>query len=132
MENTLDGLASSGTGSFLVRGVLKTKTASGAKFLVKPATVMFGKLEAGSCGYYALTSGGKFVGATVSLAAGAPDWMKGVSVVDGEIVLDVKSRGTTIIVKQPIVVDKVNRPFLRGRVSSRAALAAAVDSRPPR
>ena len=46
-----------------------------------------------------LTSGGKFAGATVSLAAGAPDWVKGVSVVDGDIVLDVKPRGTMIIVR---------------------------------
>jgi len=50
-------------------------------------------------GSYALTSGGKFTNATVSLASGAPNWVKGVSVVDGEIVLDVKSRGFTLIVK---------------------------------
>ena len=50
-------------------------------------------------GNHTLTSGGKFAGATVSLAAGAPKWVKGVSVVDGEIVLNVKSTGMVIIVK---------------------------------
>ena len=50
-------------------------------------------------GNHTLTSGGKFAGATVSLAAGAPTWVKGVSVVDGEIVLNVKSTGMVIIVK---------------------------------
>ena len=46
-----------------------------------------------------LTSGGKFADATVSLADGVPGWAKGVSVVDGEIVLDVKPAGTRIIVR---------------------------------
>ena len=46
-----------------------------------------------------LTAGGKFADANVSLAAGAPTWVKGVSVVDGEIVLNVKSTGMVIIVK---------------------------------
>ena len=50
-------------------------------------------------GSYVLTSGGQFAGATVTLASGAPNWVKGVSVVDGEIVLDVKSRGFMLIVK---------------------------------
>ena len=50
-------------------------------------------------GSYALTSGGKFTNANISLASGAPDWVKGVSVADGEIVLDVKSRGFKLIVK---------------------------------
>ena len=50
-------------------------------------------------GSYVLTSGGKFANATVTLASGAPNWVKGVSVADGEIVLDVKSRGFTLIVK---------------------------------
>ena len=50
-------------------------------------------------GNHTLTSGGKFDGATVSLAAGAPKWVKGVSVVDGDIVLNVKSTGMVIIVK---------------------------------
>ena len=47
-----------------------------------------------------LTAGGKFAGATVSLADGAPKWVKGVSVnADGEIVLDVKPYGAMILVK---------------------------------
>ena len=50
-------------------------------------------------GRYALTSGGVFTGANVTLAPGYPDWVKGVSIVDDEIVLDVKSRGTFIIVR---------------------------------
>ena len=50
-------------------------------------------------GSHVLTSGGKFVGANVSPAAGAPDWAGPVSVVDGEIVLYVKPCGTMILVK---------------------------------
>ena len=46
-----------------------------------------------------LTSGGKFADVNVSLAEGHPDWVKGVSVVDGEIVLDVKPSGMIIIVR---------------------------------
>ena len=46
-----------------------------------------------------LTPGGKFTGVTVTLAPGAPDWVKGIDVVDGEIVLDVKPIGTKIIVR---------------------------------
>ena len=47
-----------------------------------------------------LTSGGKFTGATVSLAAGAPEWVSSVSVnEDGNIVLDVKLTGFRLIVK---------------------------------
>ena len=53
----------------------------------------------GRGGVHALTSGGKFAGATVSLAAGAPKWVKGVSVVNGDIVLDVKSAGIVVIIK---------------------------------
>ena len=53
----------------------------------------------GRGGVRTLTSGGKFADATVSLAAGAPTWVKGVSVVDGDIVLNVKSTGMVIIVK---------------------------------
>ena len=47
-----------------------------------------------------LTAGGAFTGANVSLAAGSPDWAKGVSVnSDGNIVLDVKPRGLVVIFK---------------------------------
>ena len=38
-------------------------------------------------------------GANVTLAEGAPNWAKGVSVVDGDIVLDVKSTGLVIILR---------------------------------
>ena len=50
-------------------------------------------------GAHVLTSGGQFADATVSLAVGSPDWVKGVSVVDGEIVIDVKAIGTMVIVR---------------------------------
>ena len=51
-------------------------------------------------GRHVLTSGGKFAGATVSLAAGAPNWAGIVSVnADGNIVLDVKPTGFRLIVK---------------------------------
>ena len=50
-------------------------------------------------GAHVLTSGGVFTGANVELAEDSPDWAKGVSVVDGEIVLDVKAIGTMIIVR---------------------------------
>ena len=46
-----------------------------------------------------LTSGGKFEGVTVTLAPGAPNWVKGIAVEDGEIVLDVKPIGTKITVR---------------------------------
>ena len=46
-----------------------------------------------------LTSGGKFAHVNVTLDEGAPNWVKGVSVVDGEIVLDVMPGGTFVIVK---------------------------------
>ena len=51
-------------------------------------------------GDHTLTSGGKFAGANVSLAAGAPDWVKGVSVnSSGDIVLTVKRKGFVVFVK---------------------------------
>lgn len=51
-------------------------------------------------GRHILTSGGNFTGATVSLAAGAPNWAGIVSVnADGNIVLDVKPTGFMLIVK---------------------------------
>ena len=49
-------------------------------------------------GQYTLTSGGAFTGANVSLVD-KPNWVKGVSVVNGDIVLYAKPRGTIIIVK---------------------------------
>ena len=53
----------------------------------------------GSNGKYTLTAGQKFAGKTVELAEGSPDWAKGVNVVDGEIVLNMKPSGTIIIVR---------------------------------
>ena len=54
----------------------------------------------GRRGPHALTSGSKFADATVSLAEGYPDWVKGVSVNnDGNIVLDVKPAGLMVIIK---------------------------------
>ena len=53
----------------------------------------------GRGGVNALTSGGKFAGVNVTLAEGYPDWVKGVSVVDGDIVLDVKPSGLTVFIK---------------------------------
>jgi len=44
-----------------------------------------------------LTSGGKFTDATVSLADGTPKWVKDISVVDGDIVIDVKPVGLMVI-----------------------------------
>ena len=56
--------------------------------------------KCGRGGAWELTSGGKFADATVSLAEGYPDWVKGISVnADGNIVIDVKSKGTYIYVK---------------------------------
>jgi hypothetical protein len=46
-----------------------------------------------------LTSGGKFATAHVTLAPGAPDWAKGVSVVNGEIVLETKPSGMLLLVR---------------------------------
>ena len=47
-----------------------------------------------------LTAGGTFTGANVSLAAGAPSWVRGVSVnADGNIVLAVKPKGLMVFVK---------------------------------
>ena len=76
-------------------------------------TVTFGEGEAtnvvvkistdgkrGRGGVYALTSGGKFSGVNVTLAADAPDWAKGVSVNnDGNIVIDVKTIGLAVFIK---------------------------------
>ena len=53
-----------------------------------------------SGGTRVLTSGGGFAGKTVSLAAGSPKWVKGVSVNgDGNIVVDIVSNGMMIFVR---------------------------------
>ena len=75
----------------------KTVTLNGNKNVTVKVSAADGIRPKGDS--YVLTSGGKFADATVSLASGAPDWVKGVSVADGEIVLDVKSRGFMLIVK---------------------------------
>ena len=46
-----------------------------------------------------LTTCGGFTADKVSLAEGAPKWVRGLSVVDGNIVLDVKPMGTKVIVR---------------------------------
>ena len=49
---------------------------------------------------FALTSGGKFTGASVALAEGSADWVKDVSVDEnGNIVLTLKSTGIFILVR---------------------------------
>ena len=53
----------------------------------------------GRGGPHALTSGGNFADATVTLAEGYPNWVKGVSVVDGNIVIDINPSGLTIFIK---------------------------------
>ena len=50
-------------------------------------------------GDHTLTSGGKFADAKVTLAAGAPSWVKDVGVENGEIVLTVKRKGFVVFVK---------------------------------
>ncbi len=51
-------------------------------------------------GYNVLTSGGKFAGVTVSVDENyKPKWVKGISVENGDIVLDVKPMPTLIIVR---------------------------------
>lgn len=49
-------------------------------------------------GTYALTSGYDFTGKTVDVAD-SPKWVKGVTVVGGNIVLEVKPRGTMIVIR---------------------------------
>ena len=67
--------------------------ALGGTIVVKVSAV--GETRANK-GANALTAGGKFANATVSLAPGAPKWVRKVSVVDGEIVLDAKGRSTVL------------------------------------
>ena len=50
-------------------------------------------------GKHILTSGGDFSESIVTLADGSPNWVKGVSVEDGAIVLDVKAIGTVLTVR---------------------------------
>ena len=50
-------------------------------------------------GTYTLTSGGKFADATALLASDSPRWVKGVKVVDGEIVLETRGTGTALYIR---------------------------------
>ena len=70
---------------------------AGAGCLVASNVAAKGKRAKG--GANVLTAGGKFANANVTLAEGCPDWAKGISVVDGEIVLAVKPGGTFVIVR---------------------------------
>ena len=75
----------------------KTVTFGSTSNIVVKVSAADGKRARG--GANVLTSGGKFANANVTLATGAPDWAKGVMVVDGEIVLNVRPSGMVIIVK---------------------------------
>lgn len=76
----------------------KTVTLNGQKNIVVKITAAEGKCA--KRGENVLTAGGKFAGANVTLAEGAPKWAKGVRVNENnEIVLDVITLGTYIFVK---------------------------------
>ena len=75
----------------------KTLTASGAVKVMIPESSL-----RPTGGEHVLTTCGGFdaENVTVSLAAGAPEWVRGLSVnADGNIVLDVKPMGTIVIIK---------------------------------
>ena len=75
--------------------------AAGKELTVKGAVKV--KIPADSkwptAGEKVLTTCGGFTADKVSLVDGAPKWVRGLSVVDGNIVLDVKPRGTRVIVR---------------------------------
>ena len=75
----------------------KTLTLNGQKNIVVKITAAEGK--SAKRGANVLTAGGKFAGANVTLAEGAPKWVKGIKVENNEIVLDVISLGTYIFVR---------------------------------
>ena len=75
----------------------KTVTLNDQKNIVVKITAAEGKSAKG--GAYNLTAGGKFAGANVTLAEGAPKWAKRVRVDNNEIVLDVITLGTYIFVR---------------------------------
>ena len=75
----------------------KTVTLGSQKDIVVNITAAEGKCA--KRGANVLTAGGKFAGANVTLAEGAPKWVRGVRVDNNEIVLDVISLGTYIIVR---------------------------------
>jgi hypothetical protein len=75
----------------------KTVTLGSQKNIVVKITEAEGKCA--KRGANVLTAGGKFAGANVTLAEGAPKWAKRVRVDNNEIVLDVITLGTYIFVK---------------------------------
>ena len=75
----------------------KTLTLNGQKNIVVKITAVEGKRAYG--GVNVLTAGGKFAGATVTLAEGAPKWVKGVRVENNEIVLESKPTGLVVIIR---------------------------------
>ena len=75
----------------------KTLTLNGQKNIIVKITAAEGKCA--KRGANILTAGGKFAGANVTLAEGAPKWAKGVRVENNEIVLNVISTGFAVILK---------------------------------
>ena len=75
----------------------KTVTLGSQKDIVVNITAAEGKRAHG--GANVLTAGGKFAGANVTLAEGAPKWVKEVRVENNEIVLEAFKSGMYIIVK---------------------------------
>ena len=95
---------SGGAYSFVARlaGTLALPlVAVGAAMSAQAAVVDLGggTTEITTVGDNVLTSGGAFTDVNVTLAPDAPKWARGVSVVNGEIVLDVKSLSTYIFVR---------------------------------
>ena len=79
--------------------VVPSVTADGA-VVVRISSKGVWRPDYGADGKYVLTtSNGSFVGANVSLADDVPTWVKGVSVVDGEIVLDIKQKGMSFLIR---------------------------------
>ena len=75
----------------------KTVTLGNQKNIIVKITAVEGKRAHG--GVNVLTTGGKFAGANVTLAEGAPKWVKEVRVENNEIVLEAFKSGMYIIVK---------------------------------
>ncbi|MBR3777938.1 MAG: hypothetical protein IKL02_10155 [Kiritimatiellae bacterium] len=72
----------------------KTPTVNGAVKVKIPADSKWP-----TSGEKVLTTCGGFTAEKVTLVDGAPKWVRGLSVVDGNIVLDVKPMGTRVIVR---------------------------------
>ena len=75
----------------------KTVTLGSQANIIVKITAVEGKRAYG--GVNVLTAGGKFAGANVTLAEGAPNWVRGVRVENNEIVLEAYKSGMYIIVK---------------------------------